>query len=665
LSADGEMRQRLSERVDEAYLALRIEKSKGKTAGWALANVQLAEALTALAVEEDDLQAFDRYEQAIAAYTKALEIFDRADHLSEWGGAVVSFARTLRSYAARESGHMSLLRLDQAKRLLGEVIEAIPQEKGLFDCAMLHIELAYVCRTKAGIDREEKRLDHLHAAVTNFTKAAQILREKESFDNWAIAVVGQATAWRDIATLNRHEAMEALTRASDLLKTVLNYYTAKTHPIDWIFSNFEYGRIWLRIAVQSQDEACYEAAARAIAAFRCALKTIVVEHAPDLWVRLNTELALGLATIASVSEVEEAARSVEEAADIYRILSGWYEMQGDVIGAALSQANLGKELGKLASLTDIDQEVALRLQAVSALRRAVPAVLEQELPDEWLANMFELSAALHNLTHHHEVEAQEKLREEAVGIYRHTLKHMDGEKNPAACAMVQSWLGLALSVLGENDDSETGLNRLREAELCFRMALSLRNEKEDVGDFIRLENNLAHLFYTLARRCNDEQARDYCDQALRSILRAMSLADPKLHPAEWCNIQSNYAMITLHRVRRNLTPNREEECAQSAGAFRASIEAAHEHINIVSQLFLRRNLALLLSLWARLVEPKQAYTFYGQALDLLNEIQQMIDQHGIKHMEDLILESDREEMMVAMEKCRPRKPVERLLAWLF
>jgi len=665
LSADGEMRQRLAERVDEAYLALKIQKSKGKTTGWASASVQLAEALTALAVEEDDRDAFDRYEQAITAYTQALEVFDREDHLSEWGGAVVSFARALRSYASRESGHMSLLRLDQAKRLLGEVIEAMPKEKGLFDCAMLYIELAYVCRTKANIDRENKRLDHLQAAATNFEKAAQILRRKESFDNWAIAVVGQATSWRDIAALERSEGMEALVRARDLLKTVLNYYSPKTHPVDWIFSNFEYGRIWLRIAIQSQGEACYEAANQAIGAFRCALKTIMPEHAPDLWLRLNTELALALSTLASVSEADEAVRSVEEASDLYRLLSGWYEAQGDIIGMAMMQANLGKELGKLAGLVGSREETHYRMQAISALRRSVPAFLEQEMPDEWLTNMFELCAALHSLTYHHELAEAEKLREEAVGIYRATLKHMDGEKNPAACAMVQSWLGLALSVLGENDESEAGLNRLREAELCFRLALSLRNEREDVGDFIRLENNLAHLFYTLARRCPDEQAKDYADQALRSILRAKSLVDPQHHPAEWCNVQSNYAMITLHRIRRGLTQTPLEECEQSAQAFRTSIETADEQISLVSKLFLRRNLALLLSLWARLVPEEEAYALYGQALDLLQEIEDMLEKHDIKDMEDLVLETDREEMMAAREKCRPRRPLERLLAWLF
>jgi len=664
LSADGDTRQRLSERVDEAYLTLRIQKSKGKTVDWAAANIQLAEALTALAIEEDDREAFDRYEQAIAAYHQALEVLDAKDHLGDWGGAIVSFARALRSYAAREGGHMSLLRLEHAESLLNDVINAMPEKEGLFDCAMLHIELAHVSRTQANIDREETRLGHLHAVAAHFKEAARILRMKENFDNWAVAVVGQATAWRDIAAVKRADGLAELYKARDLLKTILNYYNPKTHPIDWVFSNFEHGRIWLRIAVYHQGESCHEAAHQAISAFRTALKGVVVEHAPDLWGRLNSELALALTTLASVSEPIEAKRSVEEATDLYRLLIGWYEMQGDIISAAMMQANLGKELGKLASLSDDEEITNYRMQAVAALRRSVPSLLRQEMPDEWLTNMFELSAALHSLTYHHEPDEVEKLREEAVHIYRNTIKHMDGEKNSAACAMVQTWLGLCLVALGEDDDSETGTNRLREAELCFRQALTLRNEKEDSSDIIRLENNLGHLFYTLARRSDETQAKDYCEQALRSIRRAKLLAQPQHHPAEWCNIRSNEAMILLHRVRRNLSSDLEQECEQGRQAFQDSIEAAKGQIGIVSQLFLRRNLALLLSLWIRNAPPQKAYVLCGEALGLLDEIAEMIDSHGIKDMSDLVIEEDRQELESTLDSLRPRQGLDAFMTKL-
>jgi len=665
LSADGETRHRLAERVDEAYLAVRIKKSEGKGADWACASVQLAEALTALASEEEDREAFGRYEQAINAYNQALEVLTAEAHLSKWGEAVVSFARALRSYAAREGGHMSLLRLDHADDLLGDVIAAMPEGKGQFDCAMLHIELAYVCRTKATIDREEKRLGHLHEAVAHFKQAVKILRTKESFDNWAIAVVGQATTWRDIAALNRHNAMPVLLKARDALKAVLSYYTAKTHPVDWVFSNFEYGRIWLRIALLREGEPACEAAKEAVSALRVALSFIVMENAPDLWLRLRTELALALTTLASVSETDEAFRAVEEAAGHYRILSGWYEEHGDAIGFAMMQANLGKELDKLAGLSDGGEALAIKMQAVSALRKSVPPLMEQELPDEWLTNMFELAASLHGLLQHHELPEIVSLREEAVSVHRKCIKHMDVEKNPAACAMLQGWLGQTLAALGERDDSESGLARLREAELCFRQALSLRHEREDSGDFIRLENNLGHLFYSLARRSGEAQARDYCDQALRSIMRARDLADIELNPEEWCSIQSNYAMVLLHRIRRNLSTNITQDCELGAQAFRSCIEIADKHIGIVSQLFLRRNLAMLLSLWARHVEPAEAYAHLCQSHGLLIEIRNKINEHQLKNMEDVVEECDIEEIETALENCRPRKPLERLLAWLF
>jgi len=664
LSADGDTRQRLSERIDEAYLTVRMQKSKGKTADWASAKIQLAEALTALAGEEEDREAFDRYEQAIAAYNQALEVLDAQEHLGEWGGAIVSFARTLRNYAAREGGHMSLVRLDHAEDLLNKVIDAIPEDKGLFDCAMLHIELAYVCRTQASIDREETRLGHLHAAAAHFKQAAQILRMKENFDNWAVAIVGQATAWRDIAAIKRGDVLPDLYRARDLLGSVLNYYTAKTHPMDWMFSHFEYGRIWLRIALADQGKNCYEAAAQAISALRTAIDAIIIENTPDLWPRFHGELALALTTFASVSEDEEAIRSVGQAVEIYRMLSGWYEGHGDRIGAVMMQANLGKELGKLAGLVADRESLDYRWQAVEALRRATPPFMEEILPDEWLTNMFELGAALHSLTHYHEPDDVEALREEAVSVYRRALKNMDEEKNPTACAIVQNWLGLALSTLGEQDDSEEGTSRLREAELCFRRALTLRDEGQDSSDFIRLESNLGHLFYTLARRSDEAQARDYCDQALRSLSRAQKLVDRERAPLEWCNIQSNYAMILLHRVRRDLAPDRQAECERAAAIFRQTIEVADAHAGPVPPLFLRRNLALLLSNWGKLVTPKLAWPLHSEALALLQDIRTRIREQGLKNMEDLVNDEDIEEMEAELEACRPRTLRERLLAWL-
>jgi len=665
LSADGETRYRLSERVDEAYLALRIKKSEGKDA-WASASVQLAEALTALAGEEEDREAFERYEQAIHAYNQALEVFTAEENLSAWGEAIVSFARALRSYAAREGGHTSLMRLDHATRLLGDVIEAIPEKKGLFDCAMLHIELAHVCRTKATIDREEKRLDHLYATLKHFEEAARILRLKENFDNWAIAVIGQAITWRDIAPFQRHDPLPALNRAADLLKTVLNYYSPQNQPMDWVFSTYEYGKVWLRIAYLSQGEAVLEAAAKAISSLRLVIDHVVAENAPDLWVRSRTDLAQILTLLASsVSEKEEAIKAIEEAVGLYRILIRWYEDLGDAIGVAMTQANLGKELGKLATLVDSGKSFAIRMQATAALRKSVPSILEQELPDEWLTHMFELAAALNSLTHYYELPDPDDVREEMVTVCRQTIKHMNTKINPVAGAMIQGWLGSALTSLGEEDDTELGLARLREAELCFRQALSLRAEQEDVGDFVRLENNLGHLFYILARRLPDAQAKDYCDQALRSISRAKDLSDVERNPVEWCNVQSNYAMVLLHRIRRNLSPDILEDCQQSSQAFLNCLDIFEKHMGLIPQLFLQRNLALLFSLWARLVSPREAYLLYLQAHELLIDIRDKIKTHKLENMDDVVEESDMEDLETALENCRPRKPLERLLAWLF
>jgi len=56
---------------------------------------------------------------------------------------------------------------------------------------------------------------------------------------------------------------------------------------------------------------------------------------------------------------------------------------------------------------------------------------------------------------------------------------------------------------------------------------------------------------------------------------------------------------------------------------------------------------------------------YDEALDLLRQIRKRIAEQGLENVDDLVEDEDIKEMEAGLESNRPRKPLERLLAWLF
>lgn len=657
---DGETRARLKEKVEEADLALALQTEDGKTPEWALANIELAEALTALAAEEEDRIAFPRYEQAINAYEHALEVYTAEDHLGEWGGTAVSFARTLRTYSLREGGHMSLLRLERARKLIENVIAALPKDQAQFDQAMLNVELGYIYRTFADTDRRDKRLDHLRNTVVSFESAARIFQNKERFDNWAVAVVGQATAWREIAQMEISEPLHALYRSADLLKSALNYYDRDAHPVDWMFSHFEYGRTFLQIASHSDGERRKDAASAAVDAMRIALKALSPQNAPELWLRLRTDLAVALSSLAQAGDPQNAAALLEEAAAIYKMAAAHYEEREDGIGAAVMHANFGKELLALANLTGGRESQAYRFQAIDALRKSISPLLEKERHNDWVSNLIELGTAFHAAANNDETKGRFALYEEAVEVYRQSLTRINSVKEPELAAKLQSWMGLALAYLGENDESETGLRYLKESELAFRLALKFYSNKKDSLDFIRLESNLGNLFYTLARRSDNEEGAIYSGHARKSMILAISHIDKDKTPGEWATAQANLALILKHSIERGFSSDFADDCDTALTAFREALGAQTHDSENLETIALRRNLAALLVRRAEETPSASALKNLEEALGLVTKIRDWAKDIGHN---DIVDETEQEiiNLQAAIELHRPRSFFRKLL----
>jgi len=695
LSSGEEMRSRLQERVEEADLTLTLQGRARKTVKWAQAHVERAEALVALAAQEEGGDAFSCYEQAIEAYEQALEIYTPDSYLGEWGGVIVCLVRALRAYAAREGGHMGLLHLVRGKKLLDTVIAAMPEGRGQFDRAMLMMEQAHICRVRGDIDRLSERTDHLHNAIACFEEAARILRIKENFDNWAAAIVGQACTWREVASLQEEPSniLSALLRSVELFKAAANYYSPGRGIDDWVFCHVEQGRTLLRLARIMEGEACRRTAEEAVFCFKKALEYIRQEHTPELWMRCHIDMAFSFIKLEAFADRRQLVNLIEEEVAIFRMAGDYYGAQAETVTFCVMASSLGQKLLQLADLQQVEEGRHLRLQALEALRHSVCDELKNIAPDDWLSHIVDLGIALHNVATHQSSRQRDELSDEAIRVYRRALQYIDENNNDNASALLRHRLGRLLTILGEDDDSQAGLRRLEEAHSCFCQAIGYydaiaqqgeKGEQPDertdkiVLDFVRFKNSFAALLYILAQRVDDAQAQHYLTQALSLLSHVMELVKTRCATPEWYEVYTLYGRIFKHRLQRDFIEDRPAECELAAAVLREALERMKNgdivssdtnplderqgKSNNLSRLILCRHLADIVYMWGRMLPKARARPLFDEVHALIVQLHDWAEQSGF---DDVVQSSSQELNTIEsmQDSCRPGWMWRRLWSW--
>lgn len=649
---DGDVRARLKEKVEDADLALTLKTRDSKTPQWASANIELADALYALAAEEDDRIAFIHYQQAITAYEAALKVYTDKDYPQEWRAASLSLAKTLRSYALREGGNMGRLCLERARQRIEDMMETFKNYGDISSHGVLYIELAHIHRVYADTEHTDKRRTYLEATIAAFAQAARIFKGKEQFDSWAASLAGQAAAWRELAERAGKESLDALHQAAGLFKSALSYYNSEQHCFDRIYIHFEYGRTLLRIALGSAEEHRHDTASAAIDIFRAALKATSTQDAPDLWLRLRTELGLALLCLAHCPQTRNSSALFEEAAQIYQAAASHYAENAKPLDSALMQGNLGKSLMALATITKGEESQAWRIKAIEALQKSISPALKNERRSEWIANLIELGTAFHLTANHNQTEKRFALYQEAMEIYREALRLTEKDNEPELQARLQGWIGLTSAYLGENDESETGLRRLKEAELAFRLAMTFYEKKHSSPEYIRLQSNIGNLLYTMARRSDDEQADIYLRDARQAMLQTIQNLDNRDFPSEWSTAQWNYGLIIKHTIIRGLSRQTEEDYDRAADAFRHALDCRSVDNAFFDNFNIKHALASLLLMRATHLLKATDCSYLQEALALFSEIHDWAKQNG--HA-DIAQQIDTE-MKKAIYYAAPRKP---------
>jgi len=250
LALDSDSKKTLRQKVEDADLALSLKKRADNNTAWAEAHIELSEALLALAdAEESDDDALSHYNEAASGFEKALQVFTRKRYFSRWGGIIVSYVRCLRNYALREEGEIAVLRLKRGLSLLDEVCKALPKKKGAFDRALILTEKGHVYRALSDIDFSRPREERLKLALQAFDEAIAILREKENFHYWSLAVSASALVAAQLARIEPLEKARAdLELAIERFETALSFFDEDDQPQDISYIYFEMGRALMQRA---------------------------------------------------------------------------------------------------------------------------------------------------------------------------------------------------------------------------------------------------------------------------------------------------------------------------------------------------------------------------------------------------------------------------------
>lgn len=621
MALDSDSKKTLRQKVEDADLALSLKRRAENDASWAEAHIELSEALLALAdAEENEDDALGYYSEAASGFEKALQVFTRKSNFTRWGGVIVSYVRCLRNYALREGGEIAVLRLKRGLSLLDEVYKALPKRKGAFDRALILTEKGHVYRALADTDFALPREERLQRAMEAFNGAIAILREKENFHYWSLAVSASALVAAELARIvPLDQARSHLELAVERFESALVFFNENDQPQDLSYIYYEMGRVLMQLATMENPNNIV-LMEKALVAFDNARNALQEDSGNHALVRLQNESALALSLVAQRKNGDSAVQLLEKSVALYRENIAVLKNEGETVGLAAAYGNLGKDLTQLANLAMLpSQELEKRFEAIAALRNAVGKEIKLARPLDWLSFFIELGAALQAAANLEVREKRGELLREAVKLYNEVLETIRGSQNAKLANRILQWRALARARLGEDEKSHQGLIWLKQSELDFRLAIAKLDLEKDKGDLFRLYSNLAHVLYAMARRKDSKAPVDLLKAANMAVETAFTIiADSSLDNAEeQLEARSHHALI-LWRM---------GSFGEILEAFPKS-EAIYEKLLVdpllqdkfVNLAKIKSSYSLMLKDWAEKVKAKEARPLLEKAAKLTGEL---------------------------------------------
>ncbi|WP_297323464.1 hypothetical protein [uncultured Bartonella sp.] len=642
MALDSDSKKTLRQKVEDADFALSLKRRAENDALWAEAHVQLSEALLALAdAEEHKDDALTYYSEAASGFEKALQVFRRKNNFQRWGGIVISYVRCLRNYALREEGEIAVLRLKRGLVLLDKVYKALPAKEGDFDRALILTEKGHVYRALADTDLLREREERLLRAMQAFDAAIAILRKKENFHYWSLAVSASALTAAELARVEPlDQARTTLELAVERFETALVFFNDNDHPQDLTYIHFEMARTLMQLATLDTANSA-GLMERALIAFEKARDALGEEDGNHTLIRLQSETALALSLLAQQKKGKAAALLLEKSVVLYQSNIELLQGQSETVAIALAYGNLGKDLTQLANLASSrTEELQKRYQAIAALRKAIGREIKHVRPFEWLSYFIELGVALQAAANLEEPEKSGELLREAVKFYNEGLETIDKRQNQKLINKIMQWRALAYAHLGKEERSHQGAIWLKQAELDFRMTITKLDPKTDKLELFRLYTNLAHVLYAIARRKDSDTPVDLLKAAAGAIETAFTFAaDNGLdNKDEQLDAYAHHALILW---RMGSFGGILDAFQKSQTIYEMLLETPVIRNRYVVSCKIKNSYVFMLKDWAEKVDPEQARLLLEKGVDLAQELRDLAlaenDDKAQKKYDDVII----------------------------
>ncbi|RMF49075.1 MAG: ATP-binding protein, partial [Chloroflexota bacterium] len=328
-----------------------------------------------------------------------------------------------------------------------------------------------------------KRLVQRHDARQDYSGLAG------DFENIAIA----------FERLRGRDAVAAFWFASACYNFLLNRARARLWA-DWIqrcaTSLANAKDSYLRCAIQNNLGSAYSALAaledragnlaRAIAAYREALRFLTPESAPLAYAMTQNNLGLAYKALAAL---EDRAGNLARAIAAYQEALRFWAPESAPLDYAVTQNNLGTAYHNFAALEDRAGNLA---RAIAAYQEALRFWTPESVPLAYAMTQNNLGLAYHNLA---ALEDRAGNLARAIAAYQEALRFWTLESAPLDYAMTQHNLGLAYHNLAARDDRAGNLAR---AIAAYQEALRFRTPESAPLDYAMTQHNLGFAYRALA-----------------------------------------------------------------------------------------------------------------------------------------------------------------------
>jgi tetratricopeptide (TPR) repeat protein len=307
-----------------------------------------------------------RLQEAVQAYTVALEERTRARVPLDWAMTQNNLGLTLQTLAERESG---TARLQEAVQAYTVALEERTRARVPLDWAMTQSNLGIALQTlgkrESGTVRLEEAVQACRAALEERT------RERMPFD-WATT---QNNLGNALWTLGERESGTArLEEAVQSYRNALEEWTREREPLRWAGAQNNLGNALRALGERESGTARLE---EAVQAYRNALEEWTRERVPLYWVTAQNNLGNALRAL---GERESGTARLEEAVQAYRNALEEWTRERAPLDWAMAQNDLGKAL---LSLGERESGTARLHDAVQAYTAALEELTREREPLQW------------------------------------------------------------------------------------------------------------------------------------------------------------------------------------------------------------------------------------------------------------------------------------------